>query len=162
MPPSSRSPASTSGCGARPGCKVRVGDGRATLAGRPDGSADAVLIDAFEGALVPRHLVTAEALAELARVAGLAAVNVVDARDMGDARAIGAGLQAAFPHVLALGPGPALARRRSGNVIVAGDHALPPLDRLRAALAADRSPAGLLDPEETAAFVGGVPPWFDG
>ena len=68
---------------------MRVGDGRATLAGRPDGSADAVLIDAFEGALVPRHLVTAEALAELARVAGLAAVNVVDARAMGDAAAIG-------------------------------------------------------------------------
>ena len=145
-----------------PGLKVRVGDGRATLAARPDGSADAVLIDAFEGALVPRHLVTAEALAELARVAGLAAVNVVDARDMGDAAAIGAGLQAAFPHVLALGPGPALARRRSGNVIVAGMHALPPLDRLRAALAADRSPAGLLGPEETAAFIGGAPPWFDG
>jgi spermidine synthase len=144
-----------------PGLKVRVGDGRATLAGRPDGSADAVLIDAFEGALVPRHLVTAEALADLARVAGLAAVNVVDARAMDDAAAIGAGLEAAFPHVLALGPGPALARRRSGNVIVAGMHALPPLDRLRAALAADRSPAGLLGPEEAAAFIGGAPPWRD-
>jgi spermidine synthase len=144
-----------------PGRKVRVGDGRATLAGRPDGSADAVLIDAFEGALVPRHLVTAEALADLARVAGLAAVNVVDARAMDDAAAIGAGLEAAFAHVVALGPGPALARRRSGNVIVAGLHALPPLDRLRAALAADRSPAGLLGPEETVAFIGGAPPWRD-
>ena len=37
-----------------PGLKVRVGDGRATLAGRPDGSADAVLVDAFAGAQVPR------------------------------------------------------------------------------------------------------------
>ena len=42
-----------------PGLRVRVGDGRAVLAARPDGSADAVLIDAFVGAQVPRHLVTA-------------------------------------------------------------------------------------------------------
>ena len=145
-----------------PGLKVRVGDGRETLAGRSDGSADAVLVDAFEGALVPRHLVTAEALADLARVAGMAAVNVVDDRAMGDAAAIAAGLAAAFPHVLALGPAPALARRRSGNVIVVGSHAPLPLDRLRATLAADRSPASVLDPEETARFAGGVPPWFDG
>ena len=144
-----------------PGLKVRVGDGRAVLAGRPDASADAVLIDAFEGALVPRHLVTAEALADLARVAGMAAVNVVDARGMGDAAAIAAGLAAAFPHVLVLGPGSALARRKSGNVIAAGMHAPPPLDRLRAALAADRSPASLLAGEEAAAFTGGVPAWRD-
>ncbi len=63
--------------------------------------------------------------------------------------------------MLALGPGPALARRRSGNVIMAGLHELPGLDRLRAALAADPSPAGLLGPEETAAFIGGAPPWRD-
>src|SRR5215203_3670517 len=114
-----------------PGLRVRVGDGRAVLAGRPDGSADAVLVDAFVGARVPRHLVTAEALADLARVARVAAVNVVDTRAMA----------AAFPYVLALGAPGVLAKRRGGNVILVGAHAPPPLERLRARAAADRSPA---------------------
>jgi spermidine synthase len=144
-----------------PGLKVRVGDGRALLARRPDGSADAVLVDAFVGARVPRHLVTAEALADLARVAGLAAVNVVDSRAMGDAAAIAAGLRDAFPYAFALGAAPVLAKRRSGNVVLVGAHALPSFDRLRASAAADREPGALLEPGELDAFIGGAPPWRD-
>ncbi len=144
-----------------PGLRVRVGDGRAVLAGRPDGSADAVLVDAFVGAAVPRHLITAEALADLARVAGVAAVNVVDTRAMAEAGAIAAGLAEAFPHVLALGAPGVLAKRRGGNVILVGAHAPPPLDRLRSRAAADRSPAALLEPEAIAAFTGGAPPLRD-
>src|SRR6201989_2355042 len=66
--------------GAR-GLRARHGDGRAFLASRRDGSADAILVDAFVGARVPRHLVTAEALADAARLlapAGALAVHVVD------------------------------------------------------------------------------------
>jgi spermidine synthase len=144
-----------------PGLRVRVGDGRAVLAARPDGCADAVLVDAFVGARVPRHLVTAEALADLARVAGLAAVNVVDARPLPHAAAIAAGLQAAFPHVFALGASAVLSKRRGGNVVLAGAHELPSLARLRARAAADRSPGALLGPEEMPAFIGGVPAWRD-
>src|SRR3954469_24252668 len=51
-----------------PGLRVRQGDGRAFLRARPDGSADAVLVDAFVGARVPRHLGTAEGLADGARL----------------------------------------------------------------------------------------------
>jgi hypothetical protein len=145
-----------------PGLRVRVGDGRAVLAGRPDASADAVLVDAFVGARVPRHLVTLEALADLARVARMvAAVNVVDTRAVPDASAIAAGLAEAFPYVLALGAAPVLAKRRGGNVILAGAHEIPPLERLRARAAADRSPGALLEPDELAAFVGGAAPWRD-
>jgi spermidine synthase len=144
-----------------PGLRVRVGDGRAVLARRPDGSADAILVDAFVDARVPRHLVTAEALADLARVAGLAAVNIVDARPMADAAAIAAGLRGAFGHVVALGAAQVLAKRRSGNVVLAGAHELPPLERLRASAAADRSPGTLLVPVEMEAFIGGAPPWHD-
>jgi spermidine synthase len=144
-----------------PGLKVRVGDGRAVLARRPDGSTDAVLVDAFVGARVPRHLVTLEALADLARVAGLAAINVVDSRAMGDASAIAAGLRSAFPYAIALGAGSALAKRRGGNVVLVGAHALPPLERLRASAAADREPASLLEPGEMDAFIGGLSAWRD-
>src|SRR5215207_4310790 len=144
-----------------PGLRVRVGDGRALLARRPDGSADAVLVDAFVGARVPRHLVTAEALADAARVAGLAAVNVVDVKPLSDAAAIAAGLAAAFPYAYALGASAVLAKRRGGNVVLAGSHDPLSLDRLRARAAADRSPAAVVGPEEMPAFTGGVPPWRD-
>ncbi len=144
-----------------PGLRVRVGDGRTVLAGREDGSADAVLIDAFVGAQVPRHLVTLEALHDLARVAGVAAVNVVDTRTMPGASAIAAGLDAAFPSVLALGAPAVLGKRRGGNVILVGARQLPSLDRLRSAAAADRSPGAVLAPADMPAFIGGAPAWRD-
>jgi hypothetical protein len=110
---------------------------------------------------VPRHLVTVEALRDLARVAALVAVNVVDTRGMPGASAIAAGLEETFAFGLALGAPAVLAKRRGGNVILVGAHALPPLERLRAAGAADRSPAAVLAPEDLPAFVGGAPAWRD-
>lgn len=148
-----------------PGLKVRVREGRATLEGRAAGSADAVLVDAFVGARVPRRLVSAAACAELARVVapdGWAAVNVVDVRPLREAAAVAAGLASAFPVVLALGAGGVLAKRRGGNVVLAGSHRPLPLDRLQARAAADREPATLLGPAGMPAFVGGEPPLPDG
>jgi hypothetical protein len=80
---------------------------------------------------------------------------------MGDAAAIAAGLRGAFPYAFALGAAPVLAKRRSGNVVLVGAHALPPFDRLRASAAADRDPGALLEPGELDAFIGGAPPWRD-
>jgi spermidine synthase len=127
-----------------PGLRVRVADGRAALAARPDASADAVLVDAFEGARVPRHLVSADALADAARVVaprGLVAVNVVDSRRLTDAAEIAAGLAAAFAHVAAIGPAAVLGGRRGGNVVLVGAHVALPSERLAARAAADVSPA---------------------
>lgn len=141
-----------------PGLRVRLGEGREQLAARPPRSADAVLVDAFEGARVPRRLVTAEALAIAARVVaprGFVAVNVVDSRTLGDVAAIGAGLHESFAHVYATAPAPILARRRGGNVVVTGAHEALPLTRLRSAAAADPSPAVIRELGEEAA------PWRD-
>jgi spermidine synthase len=147
-----------------PGLRVRHGDGRAFLATRPDGSADAILVDAFVGARVPRHLVTAEALVDAARVlapAGGLAVNVVDAPPLKDARAIAVGLLDAFSHVAALAAGPVLRGRRAGNVVLVAAHGPLPLERLRSRASADPSPAALLEPGDALAFAGGAPPWRD-
>ena len=144
-----------------PGLRVRVGDGRAVLAGRPDGSADAVLVDAFVGAQVPRHLVTAEALADLARVAGLAAVNVVDTRPFGGATAIAAGLRAAFGHVLALGA------RRCSPSGAAATSCWPARTRCRRSSGCARGRRRTArrprcsGPEAMDAFIGGMLPWRD-
>lgn len=142
-----------------PGLRVRVGDGRAVLAGRDAGSVDAVLIDAFVGARVPRALVTAEACADYARVASLVAVNVVDARPLDAAAAIAAGVAAAFPFVAVAGAAGVVAKRRSGNVVICGSAAPLPLERLRSRAAADPAPAVVSD--AAAAFIGGVLPWCD-
>ncbi|HYF25006.1 MAG TPA: fused MFS/spermidine synthase [Baekduia sp.] len=145
-----------------PGLRVRVGDGRDVLAGRPDGSADAVVIDAFVGARVPRHLVTVEALGDVARVlrpAGVVAVNVVDVPPLRDVRAIAAGLRERFAHVAALGAGPVVRARRGGNVVLVAGASPLPLERLRARAAADPEPAAVLDPAATAELAGGAAPW---
>jgi protein-L-isoaspartate O-methyltransferase len=137
----------------QPGLKVRVADGRLALETRADQSADAIVIDAFVGARVPRHLVTQEALENCARVAPVTAVNVVDTAGWRDARAIAAGLGAAYAHVGALGSG----SRRGGNLIVFGAAQAPDNRRLETLAAADRSPARLL----TAGDLAGAAPWCD-
>src|SRR4051794_19039985 len=148
-----------------PGLKVRVADGRALLAARPDASVDALLIDAFVGARVPRHLATREALADAARVVapgGGLAFNIVDAPPMDDVRAIAAGLREAFATVAALGAGPVLRARRQGNVVLVAGHGALPLERLRVRAAADgASPAALASPDEVELLCRGTPPWQD-
>jgi spermidine synthase len=147
-----------------PGLRVRHGDGRSFVAGRRDGSADAILVDAFVGARVPRHLATLEALHDLARVvtpAGAVAINVVDAGPSDDARSIAAGLGEAFRHVAALGAGPVLRGRRGGNIVLVAGHGELPLERLRTRAAADPSPAGMLTPDTMGIFCGGAVPWRD-
>jgi spermidine synthase len=148
-----------------PGLKVKVADGRAWLAGRDDASVDVLLIDAFVGARVPRHLATLEALSDAARVVapgGALAINVVDTPPMDDVRAIGAGLLEAFATVAALGGGPALRARRPGNVVLVAGHGPLPLERLRVRGAADgASPAVLASAHEVQLLCRGTAPWQD-
>lgn len=120
-----------------PGLRVRCAEGRAVLARQPDASWDAVVIDAFVGAAVPQRLTSAEALAEVARVAPLALLNVLDDRSARAAGAIAAAFGTAYPHVWTLGG-------RTGNTIVAGSAAELDLDRIAARVAADLSPARLI------------------
>jgi spermidine synthase len=147
-----------------PGLKVRIADGRAHVAGRDDASVDVLLVDAFVGARVPRHLATREALADAARVVALGgalAINVVDAPPMDDVRAIAAGLREQFATVAALGAGPVLRGRRQGNVVLLAGHGPLPLERLRVRAAADASPAALAGPQEVELLCRSTPPWQD-
>ena len=91
MPACSRWPASISGCDGARGLRVRLADGRAFLAGQGSATWDAVVVDAFEAATVPRRLITVQALADVARVAPLALINVLDNRAAREVRTIGRG-----------------------------------------------------------------------
>jgi spermidine synthase len=121
-----------------PGLRVRHAEGRSHIAAQPARSWDAIVIDAFVGALVPARLVTVEALLHAAKVAPMTLVNVVDNRAARHVRAIAAAMAAAYPKVWTVGQQP-------GNTIVAGCAAAdePNLERLAARLAADPSPPRL-------------------
>ena len=128
----SRSRASTWGSGAPRGLRVRLADGRAFLAGQAGASWDAVVVDAFVAATVPRRLITVEALADVARVAPLALVNVLDNRAARDVRTIGGGAGAAYPRVWALGGGAPATRSSSARrraLDLAGSRQRPPPTR---------------------------------
>lgn len=137
-----------------PGLRVRCVEGRAFVACQPNGSWDAIAIDAFVAATVPRRLITAEAAGEFARVAPLALVNVLDDRSARQVYAIAAALRTAYPQVWSLGA-------RAGNTIVAGSARALDLDRIAAQAAADPSPARLTPPVEMASRAAGAVPVRD-
>jgi hypothetical protein len=131
-----------------PGLRVRLAEGRACLAAQPAGAWDAVVIDAFVGAAVPVGLITTEALTDVARVAPLALVNVLDNRTGRELRTVAAGLASAYRRVWTLGG-------RAGNTIVAGMQASLDLARIAALAAADPSPARLTEPDAMARSIAG-------
>jgi hypothetical protein len=132
-----------------PGLRVRHAEGRAFIAGQADAGWDAIVIDAFVGAIVPRQLITVQALAEVARVAPLVLVNVVDDRSAGDVRTVAAACSVAYSRVWMLGG-------RVGNTVVAGSVAALQLDRIAAQAAADPSPAKLTGPAQVARMISGT------
>ncbi|HEY4828764.1 MAG TPA: fused MFS/spermidine synthase [Solirubrobacteraceae bacterium] len=137
-----------------PGLRVRVAEGRAFVAGQPAGRWDAVAIDAFLAATIPRRLITVEAFRDVARVAPLALVNVLDDRSAREVHLVAAAVSAAYPRAWALGA-------RAGNTIVVGSVARLDLDRIAAQAAADPSPARLTAPEAMAVEIAGTVPLED-
>jgi hypothetical protein len=132
-----------------PGLQVRRAEGRGFVARQATAGWDAIVIDAFTGALLPRSLITVQALADVARVAPLALVNVVDDRRARDVRAVAAALFLAYPYAWAVGG-------RAGNTVVAGSRARLDLDRIGARAAADPSPARVTAPGELVRLVAGT------
>lgn len=137
-----------------PGLHVRQAEGRAFVARQAAHGWDAVVIDAFVGAAVPRRLITVQALTDVARVAPLALVNVVDNRAARDVHAVAAGLAEAYPRVWSLGG-------RVGNTVVAGSVAALDLRLIAARVAADPSPARLTLPRAMSQRLAGIPPLDD-
>jgi hypothetical protein len=138
------------------GLRVRHADGRAFIARQAPSSWDAVAIDAFVAATVPRRLITIQALADVARVSPLALVNVVDDRSARDVRTIAAGLARVYSSVWTLGG-------RGGNTVLVGSAARVglDLDRVAAEAAADRSPARPTAPEALERQIAGIVPLVD-
>jgi spermidine synthase len=138
---------------AEPGVRLRAGDGRALLAGRPRRSADLVVTDAFDGPVVPAHLTTLEYHDEVRRVlraGGVHVVNLIDGPPLRAARRQAATMARAFAEVVLLAPRAVVAGRRTGNVVLAGADRTLPRARLRGG---DRD---VLGPGEVAVLAAGA------
>ena len=137
-----------------PGLHVRNVEGRAHLATQDDDSWEAVVVDAFAGARIPRALITVQAAALAARVAPLTLFNVVDDRSARIVQLVAAALATVYPLVWTLGG-------RIGNTIVVGTRTRLPLDQIAAAAAADPAPPRLTGPVGTARQIASTVPVRD-
>jgi len=147
-----------------PRLAVKVGDGRAGLTRRRDGSADAVVVDAFDGPAVPSALLTRGFLLESARVlrpGGLHLLNLIDGPGLGLSRAVAATLLAVFADVALVAERDVLAGRVRDNLVFAASDGTMPLRLLRARSAADGPRVRLLRRPQLSGFAGGAAPLDD-
>jgi spermidine synthase len=145
--------------------RVRVGDGRELLRVLPERSADAVIVDAFDGPLVPAHLTTTEFVRDVRRVlrpGGLCVLNVIDIPPLELARAGAATLLGVFRHAAILAPRRLLRGREGGNVVLAAAGRKLPIGGLRERAAQADQPEDVLAGEELDTFTGGARPLADG
>ena len=104
--------------------RIVTGDGRISMLGIADDSADVIVGDAFGSRAVPWHLATEEFMSEVERVlrpGGLYVANIIDGSAQSFLRAEAATIRTAMPYVAVM-PGDGLTRGFSGNaVVVASD-----------------------------------------
>jgi spermidine synthase len=144
--------------------RVRIGDARAVLAERPDGSADLLVVDVYGGSRIPAHLTTVEFVAEAARVlrpGGTYLANVADGAGLAFARGQVATVRTGFGRVLLAADAAVLKGRRFGNlVLAAGDRELPVAELTRLVVG-DAFPGRVLAGDALDGFVGGAAPVTD-
>ncbi len=136
------------------GLHVRLADGRDFIRAQPGASWDAVVVDAFVAAAVPRRLITVEAFSEVASVAPLVLVNVLDGGPSGELRRAAAGLAEVYPEVWSLAG-------RGGNTVLVATRARIDRTHIRARAAADPAPARITGPAELARLAATTAAWRD-
>jgi SAM-dependent methyltransferase len=127
------------GLRATPRLRVKVGDAAELIGRRPDGSADLVIGDAFDGPDVPVQLSTEAFAAQVRRVlrpAGVYALNVIDVPPLDAVRAHDELLRGVFTHVAWVAPPGVLRGRAPGNVVLLAAGVPLPVAALRRAATA--------------------------
>jgi spermidine synthase len=144
--------------------RIRPVGGRQGVAALADGSADLLVLDAFQGGRVPGELTSAEFMADAARVLrpdGVLLVNVADGPPQEYGRRLLAAIRRSLPSAAAIGDPAVLKGRRFGNLSLAASRAELPLDAIGRASARAMFPRRVLAGAELAAFVGKARPLTD-
>ncbi|UQX87221.1 fused MFS/spermidine synthase [Jatrophihabitans telluris] len=126
--------------------RIRSQDGRSGVAALAAGSADLVILDAYDDGRVPAELTTAEFIADVARVLrpdGLLLANLVDEPGMRYIRRVLAGLRTRFADIVLVASNDVLKGRRFGNVVLAATDQAFDVDALRREVVRQPFPAGV-------------------
>ncbi len=126
---------------------VRIGDGRDGIARLPPASIDVLVVDAFDGVVVPHHLVTREFAALARRVlrpGGVHVVNLIDVPPLELAGAAAAALREGYASVAALCDPATREHRSAGNVVLAATDRDIPCERIERVARLDREPWDVL------------------
>lgn len=146
------------------GIKIRELDGRSAVAALPDDYADALIVDAFRGAVVPAELATAEWFADLARVLrdrGVLIMNLGDRAPFDWGRRCLAGMADAFGQVAVSAEIPVWKGRRYGNLVAVASSGPLPLAELERDLARTAFPYRLVAAGGLTAWVAAAVPFTD-
>lgn len=144
--------------------RVRATDGRSGVAALAEGSADAVVVDAFHGGRVPGELTTSEFVGDVARVLrapGVLLLNVADGPPVSYTRRLVATLRRHFSDVLAVADSGVLKGRRFGNVVLAASRADLPIAEIRRAAARAAFPRTVHAGSALRSFSGNAAPLTD-
>jgi hypothetical protein len=147
-----------------PGVRVRVTDGREGLATRREDTADVVVVDAFERAMLAPRLATVEAtraMAAILRPTGTYLANITDGAGLPFARRFAATLQEVFPHTALLADPGVLRGRRFGNLVFAASATELPTEALAAKTASAAFPARCLTGPDLQKLTGRAKPLTD-
>ncbi|MEJ5945054.1 fused MFS/spermidine synthase [Pseudokineococcus basanitobsidens] len=147
-----------------PALRLQVGDARERLATRREGSADAVVRDVFAKDVTPRHVRTAEFVADVARVLrpdGTYLANVADRPPLTRLRREVATTATVFEHVGVLAETGLLRGRRYANAVVVASPAPLAADRLVRRAARAPVPTRWVDGDDLVALVAGAAPEHD-
>ncbi|RKN40512.1 spermidine synthase [Streptomyces hoynatensis] len=140
--------------------KVRELDARALLGKLPEGWADLVITDVFDGGRTPAHCASGEFLDEVRRAlrpGGLYAANLTDGPPLAFLRSQVATAASRFPEVCLIAEPALLRGRRFGNGVLAASEGALPAAELGRRCAADPCAARLLAGRELADFTAGAP-----
>ncbi|HWC24433.1 MAG TPA: fused MFS/spermidine synthase [Flexivirga sp.] len=114
--------------------RIRPQDGATGIAALRDGSADAIVLDAYDEGRVPANLLSPTAIQHFARVlrpGGLALLNLADEPSRRHLARELATVTASFPHAVVLALADVMKGRRFGNyVVIASDTAFD-IDEIR-------------------------------
>lgn len=140
--------------------RVEIGDARLALPGRPAGSMDLVVGDAFGGLSVPWHLTTREFVEKIKRLLtpeGVYVLNVVDYPPLEFVKAELATLGSIFDHVAVVAPVRYLRGDRGGNFVLVGSQSPIEWGQLQELVSEREETEIVWWGSEAAAFIEGAP-----
>ncbi|WP_018158008.1 spermidine synthase [Demetria terragena] len=134
--------------------RVRAIDGAGGISGLKDDSAEAIVVDAYDGGQVPGDLVGSRACADYARVlgSGLLLLNLADEPGLHHLARVAATVRQSLPHTALISTHEVLKGKRYGNLVLLASR--QPLDEreLRRRAASAAIPTGVRGADALAAL----------